>query len=70
MPNIFNYMNYRDYLLAFYHEKKAIDKGFSYQVMAEHAGFRSKSFIKLVIDGKKNLAPESLMKLKIALLIK
>ena len=63
MPNIFNYMNYRDYLLAFYHEKKAIDKGFSYQVMAEHAGFRSKSFIKLVIDGKKNLSPESLRKL-------
>jgi uncharacterized protein (TIGR02147 family) len=67
MLNIFNFMNYRDYLRAFYHDKKAEDKGFSYQVMAENAGFRSKSFIKLVIDGKKNLAPESLMKLKIVL---
>ena len=67
MLNIFNFMNYRDYLRAFYHDKKAENKGFSYRVMAENAGFRSKSFIKLVIDGKKNLAPESLMKLRILL---
>ena len=59
MPNIFNFMNYRDYLRAFYFEKKASDKGFSFQVMAESAGFSSKSFIKLVIDGKKNLTSES-----------
>lgn len=63
MLSIFNFMNYRDYLLAFYHDKKAVNKGFSYQVMAENAGFKSKSFIKLVIDGKKNLTPESLLKL-------
>lgn len=59
MLNIFNFMNYRDYLRAFYHDKKAADKGFSYRVMAESSGFKSKSFIKLVIDGKKNLTPES-----------
>ena len=57
MPNIFNFMNYRDYLRAFYFEKKGSDKGFSYQVMAESAGFSSKSFIKLVIDEKRTLLP-------------
>jgi len=56
-------MNYRDYLRAFYFEKKGSDKGFSYQVMAESAGFSSKSFIKLVIDGKKNLTSESSIRL-------
>lgn len=63
MPNIFNFMNYRDYLRAFYNEEKAARRGFSYRVMAEQAGFGSKSFIKLIIDGKKNLTPESLRKL-------
>jgi uncharacterized protein (TIGR02147 family) len=63
MLNIFNFLNYREYLKAFYHDKKAEEKGFSYQVMAENAGFSSKSFIKLVIDGKKNLTHESSKKL-------
>ncbi|MBN2037864.1 MAG: TIGR02147 family protein [Chitinispirillaceae bacterium] len=63
MPNIFNFMDYRSFLLAFYNEEKAKNRGFSYGVMAEKAGFASKSFIKLVIDGKKNLSPNSLQQI-------
>jgi|WetSurMetagenome_2_1015567.scaffolds.fasta_scaffold33488_2 uncharacterized protein (TIGR02147 family) len=70
MPNIFNHMDYRSYLLAFYNEEKAKNMGFSYSVMAERAGFGSKSFIKLVIDGKKNLSSDSLQQINRVLKLK
>ena len=70
MPNIFKYMNFRDFLLAFYNEKKASNPAFSYQIFANKAGFKSKSFIKLVIDGKKNLSPESTAKINKVLKLK
>jgi uncharacterized protein (TIGR02147 family) len=63
MPNIFQYLNYREYLEDFYDEKKNENDAFSYQNFANRAGFKSKSFIKLVIDGKKNLSPESATKI-------
>lgn len=63
MPNIFDYMDYRDYLDDFYNEKKKANPGFSYQVFADKVGLKSKSFLKEVIDGKKNLTPESAQKI-------
>ncbi len=63
MLNVFEYTNYRKFLLDFYHEQKSKNESFSYQIMANKAGFRSKSFIKLVIDGKKNLTRESALKI-------
>lgn len=59
MPNIFNFMDYRAFLRAFYTEEKAKNRYFSYEIMAAKAGFASKSFLKLVIDGKKNLTEKS-----------
>lgn len=59
MINIFNYTDYREYLEDYYNEKKAKNQHFSFQVFASQAGFRSKSFIKLLIDGKKNLTERS-----------
>jgi uncharacterized protein (TIGR02147 family) len=67
MPNIFDYMDYREFLEDFYQEKKAHNPHFSFQLFAEQAGFGSKSFIKLVIDGKKNLGDQSLEQLNRAL---
>lgn len=67
MPDIFNYLDYREYLEDFYHEKKLANPRFSFQLFAEQAGFQSKSFIKLVITGKKNLGDNSLEQLNRAL---
>lgn len=63
MPNIYNYLNYREFLRDYYNEQKREKTGFSYQYFANKAGFKSKSFLKLVIDGKKNLTPRSLDKI-------
>jgi uncharacterized protein (TIGR02147 family) len=63
MPNIYNYINYRTYLRDFYREKKALNRTYSFQFIANKAGFKSKSFFPNVLDNKKNLSKESLFKL-------
>lgn len=67
MPNIFAYLNYREFLRDYYREEKAKNPAFSFQFLANKAGFKSKSFVKLVIDGRKNLSEDSLGKLGKAL---
>lgn len=61
MPNIFLYTNYREFLRDYYLEKKRENKSFSYQVMANKAGFKSKSFLALIMSGKANLSEESII---------
>jgi uncharacterized protein (TIGR02147 family) len=67
MPDIFKYLDYREFLDDFYLEKKRGNPRYSFQLLAQQAGFKSKSFIKLVIDGKKNLTEESADRLNKAL---
>jgi uncharacterized protein (TIGR02147 family) len=68
-PNkeIFFYTDYRAFLKGYYEALKKSMPGFSYKYMAERAGFSSRSFQKLVIDGKKNLTKESVYKIAKAL---
>jgi uncharacterized protein (TIGR02147 family) len=67
MPNIFSYINYREYLQDYYIEQKSKNSAFSFQFFANKAGFKSKSFLKLVIDGKKNLTDKSIIQMNRAL---
>lgn len=55
MPPIHEYDNYRKYLGDFYAEKKAGPRGFSYEIFSRLAGLKSANYMKLVIDGKRNL---------------
>lgn len=70
MLTIFTYFNYREFLQDFYNEQKSLNKAFSYQYFANKAGFKAKSFIKHVIDGKKNLTADSIEKLNNVLKLK
>lgn len=56
MPDIFKYLDYRRYLKDFYQAKKR-QKGsaFSFRSFARDAGFSSPNFLKLVMEGKRNL---------------
>lgn len=67
MVNIFNYLNYRKFLQDFYDEQKRTAPAFSFQYFAKRTGFKSRSFLKLVMDGKKNLSEESARKFNAAL---
>jgi uncharacterized protein (TIGR02147 family) len=61
-PSVFAYLSYRLYLRDMYAFLKRESKGFSYRSFSQAAGFKSQSVLKQLIDGKRNLADESIGK--------
>ena len=62
MSNVFEYVNYRTFLKDFYEEQKAAKTGFTYAKFSQKAGIRSPNYLKLVLDGRKNLTPQNLIR--------
>ncbi len=56
LPDIYEHLSYRGYLKASYEAGKAHVKAFSFRYLARRAGFTSPSFIKLVMEGERNLS--------------
>lgn len=52
---VFEFLDYRKYLLHYYKATKVRQRHFSFRVFAEQAGIKSPSFIKHVIDDERNL---------------
>jgi len=69
-PVIFEYDNYRLYLRDLYAYLKGSTSHFSYRYFSRKAGFRSPNFLKLVIEGKRNLSQESIERFAQALKLK
>ena len=67
MVNLFEYQNYRDYLRAYYNEQKSLKKSFSYRSFSKKAGIQAPSFLFYVIEGKRNLTKNSLLKISEAI---
>jgi uncharacterized protein (TIGR02147 family) len=59
MKDLFSYTDYRKYLADFYGEHKKKTPSFSYSVLAQKAGFRTKTFLHKVIHGEKELPRQS-----------
>jgi uncharacterized protein (TIGR02147 family) len=53
---VHEYLDYRAYLRDYYSAKKAESRAFSYRSFARKAGVSSPNYLKLVIDGKRNLS--------------
>ncbi|MGE0764551.1 MAG: TIGR02147 family protein [Bdellovibrionales bacterium] len=70
LKSVFEYDNYRDFLRDVYLSSKQNDAKFSYRYFSRIAGFQSPNFLKLVIDGQRNLASESIEKIAKALKLK
>lgn len=66
-PNIHEYLNYRDFLKSMYVFRKRENPRFSFRFFSRAAGFRSSNFLKLVMDGKRNLSLEAVHKFSSAL---
>lgn len=66
-PVIFEYDNYRLFLKALYDWLKSEKNFFSFRQFSKKAGYRSPNFLKLVIDGKRNISPASIEKFALAL---
>lgn len=57
-PNVFQYLDVRQYLKAYYTYKKATTTSFSYRAFSRRAGLKSPNYLKLVIDGDRNLTAQ------------
>jgi uncharacterized protein (TIGR02147 family) len=65
--SIYQYANYRDFLNDYYSNSKEVNKSFTFRYFAKLAGFGSCGFFKLILQGKRNLAPEGIEKIAKAL---
>jgi uncharacterized protein (TIGR02147 family) len=61
-PSVFNYKDYRAFLQDWVHKARFSPHGFSYRRFSKKAGFQSSNFLMLVMQGKRNLTEESLIK--------
>jgi uncharacterized protein (TIGR02147 family) len=64
MPDIFEYLDYREFLRDYFNAQKAKSPQFSYKYLATKAGFKSKSFFHEVLNRKKNLSRDSIFALR------
>ena len=55
---VFAYSNYREFLRDWFAQLQS-SPGFSFRSFSRIAGFNSPNFVKLVVDGKRNLSIES-----------
>ena len=62
MKTLFEFIDYRKFLEHYYKEKKKSSRHFSYRFFAQKTGINSPSFLKHVIDGKRNLTTPAIEK--------
>lgn len=55
--DVFAYLDYRAFLRDFYQARKSKGRGFSFRSFSRRAGLKSPNYLKLVIDGERNLSP-------------
>ncbi len=60
MPDLFRSMDYRAYLKDRYAAEKAKKRHFSHRYFARIAGLSSSGYLKMVMDGNRNLSPTSI----------
>jgi uncharacterized protein (TIGR02147 family) len=65
VQSVFTYVDYRTFLREAYNERKT--RGLSHRWLARRAGLSSPSFLKAVMDRKKNLAPATATRVALAL---
>jgi hypothetical protein len=56
--DVFAYLDYRAFLREYYRARKAAGRGFSYRSFSRRAGLRSPNYLKLVVDGARNLSSD------------
>ena len=58
--SVYDFLDYRAYLRAYYDAAKLAQRSFSYRSFSKLAGLRSPNFLKLVIEGQRNLGADSI----------
>jgi hypothetical protein len=56
--DVFAYLDYRAFLRDYYRARKAAGRGFSYRSFSRRAELKSPNYLKLVMDGDRNLSAD------------
>jgi uncharacterized protein (TIGR02147 family) len=67
MLSVFDYSDYRQFIKEYYETHKAQNPSFSYRYLAQKAGINSAPFYKFIIEGKRNLTKNTVLKTCVAL---
>jgi uncharacterized protein (TIGR02147 family) len=67
LPAVYEYVDYRQFLRDHFAANKKLKKQYSFRFFARQAGLSSSNFLKLVMDGKRNLGPPTIAKFVTAL---
>ncbi|MBK8802177.1 MAG: TIGR02147 family protein [Fibrobacteres bacterium] len=59
LPEVFAFLDHRDFLREWFEVKRTLSKAFSYRTFARKAGFASHAFLSEVIQGRRNLSEDS-----------
>ena len=70
MATIFTYLDYRRFLKDVFEEMKSSRTSFSHRAFARMAGFSSSNYVLLVMQGKRNLSSDGIVKIARALKLK
>lgn len=62
LPQVAQYLNYREFLRDFFEAKKASNPSYSFRVFAQKADLGSSGHLKMVIDGQRNITQDTLPK--------
>jgi uncharacterized protein (TIGR02147 family) len=65
--SVFEFLDYRDYLKAHYQVTKAQRPSYSFRLFSKLAGLRSPNFLKLVMEGQRNLSADSVTRFSSAM---
>jgi uncharacterized protein (TIGR02147 family) len=57
MPDIYSYMDFREFLQAAISARREKNPGFSFRLISQKAGIRSTGFLSWVVKGKRNITP-------------
>lgn len=66
-PRVFDFVDFREFLRAFYKYKKATSREFSLGTFAIKAHLNTRNYLKRVMDGERPLTPENLPKFCMAI---
>jgi uncharacterized protein (TIGR02147 family) len=56
--DVFAYLDFRAFLRDYYAARKRAGRGFSYRSFSRKAGLKSPNYLKLVVDGQRNLSSD------------
>jgi uncharacterized protein (TIGR02147 family) len=67
MTSVFDFIDFREYLQRYFRERKNDNRHFSYQLLAQKAGFNNRGFMHSIIKGSKRISKSHCDKISHAL---